>query len=211
MKEERGKLFKIVTGVVVLVAVAGALVYVAGRMHGTGQPPTNPAIVGTFVSATPNSITIKVQNGSQKTFAISPATKIITQVQSGQIGKTLAQIAAGSDVFVQPHAIGSSVIDSVSILPQPAIPNQNPAGPTVIVSGTLVSTTTNSMILTTADNTTAHITLTKDTVILSNVLAGEQGKTLADAPAGTYMQVLGIAGKDGPTAESVQILLPLGQ
>jgi hypothetical protein len=213
-----------ITGVVILflllaVAVAGTVYYRSlinsntTTIENAQQVPAtdNPAVIGQLQSFAVNSITLKLQDSSTKTFSVSTTTKVITQVTSGQTGKRLAEIAPGTTILVQPHELNSTVADMVSVVPLSAVSAQDPAGPPVFVSGILVSVTDNSVVLNTTQDPALRVSITKDTDILSNVLAGERGKTLKEATAGMYVQVSGVATSKGLVAKSIQLLVPLGQ
>jgi hypothetical protein len=196
-----------------LVAALGAYLLLHSSTAGPGAAdfPKNPSVLGTLSASTETSVTITLDGGKQKTFSLSTTTQVVTQAASGGVGKTLAQIAPGTLVMVQPHAPGSTVADQVSTLPGSAVSSQDPAGPPVVLAGSIVSTSTDSITINTDTDPRLRIALTKDTVILSNVLAGQKGRTLSDAPAGTYVQVAGIAGTQGVVAHSIQLLVPLVQ
>src|SRR5258708_2464157 len=106
---------------VLLLVTVGVFFGYRGSFHtGTsGSMPANPAIFGTLEATTTNSVTVKLQDGSQKTFSVSSATQVVTQVQSGEVGKSLDEITVGTMVLVQPHVLNSLVADSLDVLPPP--------------------------------------------------------------------------------------------
>jgi hypothetical protein len=205
--------------VAVVVVIAAGAAYVHYRSVSmqlavqNGELPKNHTLSGVLVSSTPSSVTMTLADGTQQTFSVATTTQIITLVAAGEVGKPLSDIAAGSQVLILPHAANSSVADSVTALPAPAVVNQDPAGPTVEVMGALLATTTASITVKTDTVPSMHITLTKDTRILSYVLTGQKGKTLSDKDVyiGNYVQVMGVASTKGLVADTVQLILPLAQ
>jgi hypothetical protein len=198
---------------ILLIGILAVAAYVVRPPSGTPGSqtqdlPKNPPIMGTLVSSTDISVTIALGDQSQKTFTLAEKVQIITQVTSREVGKTLAQIAPGTQVLIQPHEPGSNVADQVSALSAPTIADNDPAGPLVTITGTLVSTTTSSLTINTPSDPKMKVAITKNTIFISNVLAGQKGKTLNDAVPGTYVQVVGIATTKGLEVKSVQPLVP---
>jgi hypothetical protein len=53
------------------------------------------------------------------------------------------------------------------------------------------------------------VAITAGTVVRSNVLAGQKGKTFEDIAAGTPVFIAGTTGDAGVTANIVQVLVPI--
>lgn len=206
---------KIIYLLAVIVAVLALVAGLAFRMHPAGAPaaqnnmPKNTAALGVLTASTQDSITIMLKDGASKTFILSTTTQVVTRVRAGEVGKSLAQIPAGAQVLVQPSDKNASAAQSVSVMPQPVVANNDSAGPPVVLTGIIVSTTTTSLTINTAGDPALHLALTKDITVLSNVLAGQKGKTLADMPLGSYVQVFGVTGPKGVVVRSIQLLVPL--
>ena len=194
------------------ILVAAYMLYPGAAPGGQGAGlPKHPAVVGTYQTSSDTSVTIKLQDGGQRTFAVSSTTKVVSQVASAEVGKTLSQFAAGAAVQVQPSNKSRSTADMILLMPAPVATNQDPTGPSVTLSGTLVATTTTSISIRTEQDPSLHIELDAGTVVYSNTLAGHKGASLNDTAAGMYVQVEGSASADGISARSVQLLVPLVQ
>jgi len=181
------------------------------RAPGTNPDGTlnKPAVIGTLVSATPSAVTVQLQDNSQKTFTVSDATQVISQVANGQTGKTLSDLTAGTMILVVPDATGAAAAQ-VSVVPMAPPPPTN--GAPASVSGTVASKSATTLVIKPQDGSAnMSVTINNTTEVLSNVLAGQPGKTMSDVVAGTMVTVSGTAGATGIKANSVQILSAVGQ
>lgn len=208
---DKKTLIPLVAALAVILLSIGAYALFGGSRGAQGGLPKNPPVVGLLKASTGDSVTITLGDNSERTFAVSADTRIVSRVASGEVGKALAEIAPGTPVMIQPHAPNAAEADSVNILSMPSAQGASPGGPMTAVVGTIVSTSTGSIIIKTDTDSQARIIITTDTVFLSDVLAGQKGRTLSDAALGTYVQVLGTAGAQGLAARTVQILMPLSR
>jgi hypothetical protein len=212
--------------VAVAVLAAGAFAAIHYNKQGAGpdaaMPDPNvvaPAGIVTAVSA--DSISIRRQeNGAERTFAITPATLVISQVSSGETGKGLSDITAGTLVVLRPSPSNPSTIDSIQISAAgsaaPSAPADAPSGPPVSFMGTVVTASPSLLVIKPegagAGAGNIEVTITGDTAVRSNVLAGQKGKTFDDIRAGTPVFVAGSAGSgSGVVAGTVQVLVPISE
>ncbi len=197
-----------VVGIVGLVAFAGAAAFFYTRSAPAISNPDrlpNPALAGVLVSSGSQSVTVELAGGGKRTFSVSGDTRITTVVAAGEAGKTLAQLEPGTRVYVQPRSPGSMEAAQISAAAAPMQDNDS-RGPAQSITGTILATTTTSITLKVGE-AEQRIMLNGDTKILSGALAGQLGKALSDAPAGTYVQVEAVAAQGGPVARSVQLML----
>lgn len=203
------------------VIAAGAFAFVhykQGAPNGSMADPNVVAPVGTVTAISADSISIRQQDGAQKTFAISPSTLVISQVTSGQTGKGIADITTGTLVILRPSPEAPGFLYSIQISlaggPPPTAPAAAPSGPPVSFMGTVVSVGPSTLVVKPEDQSAAsvQVTITPDTAIRSNVLAGQEGKTFEDIKAGSPVFVAGTTGSDaGVVANSVQVLVPISE
>mgnify|MGYP001575064677 CR=1 FL=1 len=170
------------------------------------------AIAGTLTAVTATSITIKLRDSTQQTFSLSSSTLVISQVKSGEVGKTLAQVVE-APVLVIPKSSNPAAADSIMIVPATPPVTNSIQGTPVSLTGTIVSKTASSITLKPqggpATASAIKVLITKNTLVLSNVLAGQTGKTLNDATPGILVNVFGTTGTAGVTANTLQLLIPL--
>lgn len=171
--------------------------------------PKAPAVFGTLQTSTEDSVVILLQEGEQKTFALSSTTQVISQVKAGETGKSLAEFPAGTPVLVQPSDSSTKIATRITISATAGVTNTNPAGPPVTLVGAVVATTTNSLTIKTDQDPGLVLQLADDTVVLSNVEAGHRGMGLSDADVDMYVQVSGYATSKGLRVSSVLLLTPL--
>ena len=165
-----------------------------------------PAVIGTMVSSTIGDITVQIQDGSQKTFSVSSSTQVMSQVASGQTGKSLATLAPGTRVLLIPDDSNPTSAASISVVPMAPPPPVGASGTPISVDGTLVSKTASSFVLAVQGSGNVTVLINTGTAILSNVSAGQVGKSLSDTAAGAMLQVSGTTGVKGVTANAVVIL-----
>jgi hypothetical protein len=153
--------------IVLAIALVAVAVFAYRTYHDKASPsginvnlPTLSTISGTLDAETPDSITITPQNGQQRTFSVSTSTQVVTQVAADEVGKSLAEISEGTQVLIQPADANATAAKRVTIMPAPVISNQDPSGPPVAISGTLLSTTTSSVTLKTAADKSLRVALT---------------------------------------------------
>ena len=171
--------------------------------------PKAPAVFGTLQASTENSVTILLQEGDQKTFALSSTTQVISQVKAGETGKSLNEFAAGTMVLVQPSDSNTKTATRITISATAVVTNTNPMGPPVTLVGAVVATTTDSLTIKTDQDPSLVLRLAGDTVVLSNVEAGHKGMGLSDADVDMYVQVSGYATSKGLRVSSILLLTPL--
>jgi hypothetical protein len=165
-----------------------------------------PAIIGTFISATPTNVIVQLQDGSQKTLNVSSSTQVISQVASGQTGKSLADLTSGTMVLVIPQDSDETSATSISVVPMPPPPSASASGTPVSVDGTLVGKTPSSLTLEVQGGDTITVLINKNTTVLSNVLPGQVGKSISDIVAGMALQISGATGTNGVNANSIVVL-----
>ena len=204
----------------VIVAGAAAVIYFK---HSANSPETalDPNVVapsGSVTAISADSISIQQQDGLKKTFSISPETRIVSQVSSGQTGKGLADIHEGDLVIIRPSTSDSSAADSIQLSAGPAAPAaadaSAPSGTPASFIGSVVSISPSALVVKPEGATTSvQVSVTPQTVVRSNVLAGEKGKTYEDIKVGSPVFVAGTATGDGSvvTAASIQVLVPINQ
>jgi hypothetical protein len=210
---------KIITTVVALLVLVLLGIVAWMHYHPTNTAPTGaqnvanypkyPPILGTLSTSTPTDITIQLQDGSQKTFTISSTTPVVSQVKAGEVGKFLTQLTSGIQLMVQPKNADASVAQSITVMTMPVAPANNLSGPPATISGLVISKTATSLTITNDSSPGINVVLGKNTIVLTNVLAGEKGKTLDDIAVNNYVVVFGTAGTRGLNAVSVQLLVPI--
>lgn len=196
---------------VVGVLLVGAYMLYSGSAPG-GQGaniPIRPGVLGTLKTSTSASVTIALQDGSERTFAVSEGTHIITRVSGGEIGKTLAQMESGATLLVMPGAADSSSAASVSHIPVLSVPAPSPAGPPVSTTGKVVNMTASAIIIETQSGGIVSVVVPESALVYSNVLAEQKGKTYSDITLGTQVVVSGVASVNGLIADSIQLLVLL--
>jgi hypothetical protein len=203
----------------VAVLVVGALAIVHYRQGGYEAAAPDPNIVapvGTVSAVSSDSISIRQQqDGAQKTFAISSTTLIISQVSAGETGKSLADIREGTLVILRPSPESPGTLASIQIsaagtgAPGAGAPAQG--GTPVSLQGTVVTASPSMLVVKPqgAGAENVKVAVTGSTVIRSNVLAGQKGKTYDDIASGTLVFVAGVTTDAGVTASSVQVLVPI--
>ena len=217
----KNRKFIIEAAVAVAVIAAGAFAFVHYKQNAQNVSMVDPNVVapvGEVTAISADSISIRQQDGAQKTFAISPSTLVISQVAGGQVGKGIGDITTGTLVILRPspEATGSLYSIQISLAggPPPSAPAAAPSGPPVSLMGTVVTIGPSSLVVKPEDPSAASVkvAITPDTVIRSNVLAGQKGKAFEDIKAGSAVFVAGTAGSDaGVTANSVQVLVPISE
>ena len=202
----------------ILAAVAAACVLVAGayllyRAYAPGGQGVvvRPAVMGALKASASTSVTILLNDGSEKTFALTKYTQIITRVFAGEVGKTLDQVESGATLVVQPDAADASSAASVSIMPALSTPASSPEGPPVSLVGRVVNVTPATLTLETQSQGIVNVAVSENSQVYSNVLAGQTGKTYADIAPGMQVVVSGITGLAGIKANSIQLLVLLGR
>lgn len=206
--------------IVVAVIVVGAAAVIYFR-HGANSPeaaldPNLVAPSGSVTAVSASSISIQQQDGLKKTFAVDSATRVISQVSSGQIGKGLTDIAMGDRVIIRPRTSDTSTAASIEISAAPGAPEGASAsaqsGTPVSLLGSVVSISPSALVVKPEGATTSvQVSVTPQTVVRSNVLAGEKGKTYEDIAVGSPVFVAGITGSDSVIANSVQLLVVVNE
>jgi hypothetical protein len=204
--------------VAVAVIAAGAFAYMHYK-QGAEPAAFDPNLVapaGTVTAISPSSISIRQQDGAQKTFAIGPDTLVISQVAAGETGKSLADITAGTLVILRPSPANPGALASIQISgagapPAPGAAAAAPSGPPVSFMGTVVTVSPSALVIKPQEPNAedVEVAITAGTVVRSNVLAGQKGKTFEDIAAGTPVFIAGTTGDAGVTANIVQVLVPI--
>ena len=220
----KNRKFIIEAAVAVAVIAAGAFAFVHYKQNAQNVSMVDPNVVapvGEVTAISADSISIRRQeNGAERTFAITPATLVISQVSSGETGKGLSDITAGTLVVLRPSPSNPSTIDSIQISAAgsaaPSAPADAPSGPPVSFMGTVVTASPSLLVIKPegagAGAGNIEVTITGDTAVRSNVLAGQKGKTFDDIRAGTPVFVAGSAGSgSGVVAGTVQVLVPISE
>ena len=199
----------IAAALVILAAAAGALYY-SGMLSPlikafAGSPERDAQkAVGTLVAVTPTSVTITVQDGAQKTFAIGPDTLVISQVSAGETGKSLEQLPLKSPVLVVPGASRAAAA-SISLLP-PLPPAPPPDTEIVTMEGAMASRTADSITLRMDDGTSVRLLVTASTSVASKVAAGEAGAGFDSLEFRDRISAFGARNEDG-SVEALQLLI----
>lgn len=212
----------IIQAVIVVVVIVVGAAAVAYFKHGpnSSEVALDPNLVapsGSVMAISADSISIQQQDGLQKTFSVSPETRVISQVSSGQVGKGLADIAVGTMVIIRPSTSNSAAADSIEISAAlgasgSASESSSPSGTPVSLLGSVVSISPSALVVKPEGATTSvQVTVTKQTVVRSNVLAGEKGKTYEDIAVGSPVFVAGTTGGDSVIANSIQLLVVVNQ
>lgn len=196
-----------------IVGIAGIFVFAfrAGWFSVAPAPGyvANPSIQGALVSATDSSIVLSLANGKHQAYTLAPHAKVVSQVKTGETGKALAEFPLQSLVSVQPEAKGSTVVQSVTLSPEPFDGSQNPLGPPVVAAGPVTAITDTALIIKDSSQQEMTFILTKNTEVYANVLAGQPGKSVRDVAKDSYVQVSGHSGTQGAVADAVQVFGPL--
>lgn len=215
---------KLIAQIAIIIAVIAAGVsVVAYYRHGASSNAVTPdpntiAPSGTVTAISADSISIQQQDAVKKTFAISSTTEVISQVSSGQVGKGLADIVAGDMVIIRPNPANPATAGSIQISVLPGAPGSAPdsaalapSGPPASLIGSVVSVSPSMLVIKPegADGADVQVTVTKSTVIRSNVLAGQKGKTFEDIAVGSPVFIAGTTGSNSVIANSVQVLVPI--
>jgi hypothetical protein len=203
--------------VLVLLAAAGyGLLYyrwqrittphsVAELNGGMAQPDTR-VVAGPITDVSVTSITVKKQDGTNATLAVNASTTVISQVASGQTGEGLGDLKVGDMVLVVPVLNNATLAQSINLVPAPTLSTAGVA--LAYISGT-VSAKTASGFTVVEGGASVSVSATSSTVVLSNVEAGQKGKTLDDITVGSLIQVSGTQSGRDVAAQSVTLLIPL--
>jgi hypothetical protein len=192
--------------VAVAVIAAGAFAYMHYK-QGAEPAAFDPNLVapaGTVTAISPSSISIRQQDGAQKTFAIGPDTLVISQVSAGETGKSLEQLPLKSPVLVVPGASRAAAA-SISLLP-PLPPAPPPDTEIVTMEGAMASRTADSITLRMDDGTSVRLLVTASTSVASKVVAGEVGAGFDSLEFRDRISAFGARNEDG-SVEALQLLI----
>ena len=215
MQPEVKRILMLGLALLLLVAAASGIYFF---LHSTALVGKNgmgvhvtPGIMGTLKAQTGTSVTILLQDGLEKTFAVSKYTQIITRVSSGEVGKTLEQMESGATLLIMSDTADPSSAASISLLPALSVPAPSPEGPLVSIVGKVAHMTSGTIVVETEDQGIVSVIASESTPLYSNALAGQRGKTYADIALGVQIVVSGITAPSGVKANSIQLLVLLGR
>lgn len=171
-------------------------------------------VAGTVEAVSATSITVKPQSGAPRTFAATGDTLIISTVEAGEVGLSLAAAKVGSAVTVVPSTSDASVAANIQLVMPPVLAPAPPAGSTFVnISGPVLSHSASGLVVKNLQiNANAAIAITQETKVISNVAEGERGLGLSDiADNSTFVSVGAVDAGGTYTAHTVQILVPIAQ
>jgi len=128
------------------------------------------------------------------------------------VASGLASAKAGTQLVVTFDKTSPSVVANMQLLTPPSPPPALAAGSTFAsLSGTVVSHSAISLVIQKQpDNAKVTVALSKNTKVISNVSAGQTGKTLSSLQDGaSYVMVQAVQTGTTYNAFSVQILVPI--
>lgn len=210
----------------IVLSVLGALLVVGVGIFAYKNLPApqeqsvveGPSIVGGLVqigsTTVAKTITVKAQNGEEKTFELPRTIPVTSQVQDGEVGRTYTELNIGDVLSVFANAKKPGVAKMIEIIP---IASSTPANTTAVsISGTVVSRTPSSITikpltdgpLMATTNTSVTFTITTATQFLTKVLGGQTGKSQSAVVPGAAVAVVGFA-VDGKNTASVVTLVPI--
>ncbi len=196
------RLVSVLVVLLLCLVVGGIVVY--GVPFPFSSTPKEVVIQGTLLGSNEKTLTLQLQDYTEKDFTITPDTKVVSQVKSGETGPNLSDLESGAIlrvIPVKPKSQTLAVVQVVSLLPTPP---PSPLGPLVSIQGSLISKADGTLTLQ-ASNGTVHILVDKSTSVYSHVAAGEKGKSVDDLMPGDEVTVAGVAGSDGLHAELIQL------
>ncbi len=192
--------------------------YVAHTYHSAPLKPHTPipapaTIVGGLVAIGTHTITVKSAAGTQMIFTTSVDTRVLSRVKEGDVGKTYTDLRIGDVLAVT--ASGGSTPQTIEMLPLDESPSFG-ALPPVTLFGSLVSVSTSSVTVKPLTNdlsmqsmlSNVTVQIQKNTQVLSQVLGGEPGISLAAAQPGTTVTIMGTSTDKGITARTIVIMRP---
>jgi len=206
MKMLRSKWWVVALAVLVVLLVGVWTWYRVSSRPKAPQVDTDATFMGTLIGSTADSISIET-GSRQKTFSISSTTEIVTEVATGEVGKSLADIPANTMVSVHARTGNNNAAYAVVVLTPPSITNTNNIGPVSQSTGKL-SKVTDSVVTITVGSSTIDALLTKDTTVITSALPGQKGKALSDIPLDTYVTITGYATMDGFVAGTIEVRTP---
>jgi len=203
-----------VVGAVVLVVAAGVYAY----YYKTGVAPMSTEqpepFMGGLVQINTTTLTVKAADGTEKVIPYSPKTRVISQVQSGEVGRTALQLGVGDIVSFVAGKDGMPV-SGIELIPVAEVVRSEGS---VVVSGTIVERTASGIVVRPPEgpamsivniNTDVAVAMPSTTVLLTQVLGGEEGKSADALIPGIAVKVFGTK-TDNKTmvADIVEILRP---
>lgn len=202
-----------VAGAVVLVVVAG--VYAQYYKGGVVPVSTEQSelFVGGLVQINTTTFTVKAADGTERIIPYSSKTRVISQVQSGEVGRTAMQLGVGDIVSFVSGKDGMPV-SGIELIPVAEV--VRPEG-SVVVSGTVVERTASGIVVRPPEDpvmpmVNIHMEVTaamSSAVLLTQVLGGEEGKSADALVPGVAVKVFGIkTGDKTMVADIVEILRP---
>lgn len=193
-----------IAGIVLLALVVGGAYYMYTLWSGAnplfgGPGPDTKALASSFgslVSSTDTTVTIKLQDGSQTSFPISPLTKVVSTVAEGETAKELSDLPVGSMLLVVPGA-GDSGAASVQVLSLTPPPSFAAGEIPVSINGVVVEREGAQLVLSLKDGGQQRVWVTNKTRILSNVPAGQKGMSFSSLETGAQVFVSGSKDLEG--------------
>jgi hypothetical protein len=157
---------------------------------------------------------VKAADGTEKVIPYSPKTRVISQVQSGEVGRTALQLGVGDIVSFVAGKDGMPV-SGIELIPVAEVVRSEGS---VVVSGTIVERTASGIVVRPPEdpamsivniNTDVAVAMPSTTVLLTQVLGGEEGKSADALIPGIAVKVFGTK-TDNKTmvADIVEILRP---
>lgn len=193
------KTLGIAAGLLFFVLLCGLLAF---RYYLGTLPPVT--IITTLVSTTADSVSVTLHNGSQKTFTVPADIAITAEVKGNAPAPSLSTIMPGIQLRLtlpNQNANNAGAISVFSIVPPPAL---SPLGPNVQISGTVTARTATTLTLHT-DTGIVQVLLATSTAVYTRVVTGQTGKLANDIVVGDSVNIVGVAGSNGLTAELIQL------
>jgi len=216
----------LVAALVLVAMLAVYAVFFSGMFGGSVGPQSNktPAeinpnapgmpVAGSIEAVSADSITIKPQEGASRTFAIAADTRIISTVEAGEVGVSLAAAQVGGAAVVVPSTSDALVAANVQLVMPPPLPPMAPEGSTFVnITGPVLSHSATGLVVKNQQiNANAAIAIPASTKIISNVAQGERGLGISDiADNTTFVSVSATEAGGIYTANTIQILVPIAQ
>jgi len=194
--------------IIIAVAAGG---YSYARHARTAAPAASPyqiSVNGLVTAISTSSISVEDQDGVRATLGIDSSTQVISEARSGETGKGISDIKIGDMVAVR---VLKASHPSASILQifaaQDAIGAAASDVPPAYVLGMVTQASPSMLEVAPKDGgESVQVAVTSKTTVLSNVLAGQKGKSLEDIAVGSRVYASGALSGASLTADSIQIL-----
>ncbi len=167
----------------------------------TSAPTTPVAPVSTgpvrVTAITPTSITVQTGFNKTKTFAISSDTLIYSAVLAGQTGKGLSDIKVGGAITVNVSATDPGKASSLVFVRDPSF-QLAPEESIISVTGNITNLTGSAITIMPsgpAPVTPVTVTFDASTKIITQVTAGQQGRSLSEGIVVTASGLMTAGGK----------------